>query len=356
MISRTLRYFTDIYYSDNNPLRIKAEHTVVLLILITLSVIIETMILTIGRLNTTIEAVVGFAVALFFAGLLFVIRAGKLELAINIFIPAGAAKLVQFLVPTFTNQFYLQIFLVLILAIAIYAKRYQYYFALFMTTAFSLGRIFLVDAPQMGSAELLAHYKYQIYQASAGVIIFTIAVIFYEQVIQREIQSTFQLKVLAETDILTGLYNREKFNQTLANLKANNTTYCLALFDIDFFKRINDQYGHQAGDDVLRDFAACLKEYYDHEMVFRWGGEEFALIAAESGETEAVADQLELFRQSVADHDFGIGESVTVSIGYVCSKAFDTSDAVMVYADQALYNAKHKGRNRIELMTAQEDW
>lgn len=162
----------------------------------------------------------------------------------------------------------------------------------------------------------------------------------------------------SERDTLTGLYNRKKLEQKLGELLAGrmsgnnrmrdgNTADYLAVFDIDHFKRINDNYGHLMGDEVLLVFAGLVRNALrDVDWVFRYGGEEFvALIKGVSPEIINVV--LERVRVRVQDHAFPQVGEVTVSIGYTAIADQKLPPYVFEEADKALYYAKEQGRNRV---------
>jgi two-component system cell cycle response regulator len=161
---------------------------------------------------------------------------------------------------------------------------------------------------------------------------------------------------LAITDPLTGLHNRRYLDSHLRTLversaKAGKPVAVLA-FDLDFFKGINDTYGHDAGDDVLRDFSHRLKKSVRGiDLVVRHGGEEFVVIMPETDSAHAtmVADRLRLEVESeVFITKSGDSIPVTVSVGVSEFQGdSDTAEALMRRADQALYTAKREGRNRV---------
>jgi two-component system cell cycle response regulator len=160
----------------------------------------------------------------------------------------------------------------------------------------------------------------------------------------------------AITDPLTGLYNRRYLEVHLKSLVARAVAdakpICVLLFDIDHFKGINDTYGHDAGDDVLRDFSERLRRgVRGIDLVARYGGEEFVLIMPETDASFA-ATVAERLRSDVEKVLFttrsGASFPVTVSIGLAEWRgAADTSEALIKRADQALYAAKRAGRNRV---------
>lgn len=167
-----------------------------------------------------------------------------------------------------------------------------------------------------------------------------------------------ELEKLATRDGLTGLLNHRTFQASFRRelLKARRTGSRVAviLTDIDFFKKVNDQHGHPAGDSVLRHVATVVAAQLRDEMdiVARYGGEEFACVLV--GSTEAGAEETaERIRAAVETSSCDIGEpapkSVTLSLGVaIFPDDASTAEELIEKADQALYRAKHGGRNRFE--------
>ncbi len=162
-----------------------------------------------------------------------------------------------------------------------------------------------------------------------------------------------------ERDTLTGLLNRKTFeykiNKVLAQMHKTNTRkddkpnqlYFLAIFDIDHFKRVNDEFGHLIGDEVLILFAQLMTQTFRNtDPLFRFGGEEFVGVFECSSHAD-IPNILNRFKEKVGNFDFPQVGKVTVSAGYTQIDAHDISSQLIDRADLALYYAKNNGRNRI---------
>lgn len=147
---------------------------------------------------------------------------------------------------------------------------------------------------------------------------------------------------LSLTDELTGLPNRRHLNVKLREIERGAGTICIA--DIDHFKKINDTYGHEAGDKVLRNTGLRLSNFVnDRVFISRSGGEEFAIVIFDNINAE---DLIQKIKTSVSDVCNG-SISVTLSIGVATKQKKDSSSSIITAADNALYQAKRAGRDRI---------
>jgi len=166
-------------------------------------------------------------------------------------------------------------------------------------------------------------------------------------------QAHDKLERIAVTDRLTGLYNRTKldaaFASELARVERYGESVAIILADIDHFKSVNDTYGHQVGDSVLGEFAAILhKLTRETDTAGRWGGEEFLIICAHV-DLQGARALAERIRAAVAEHAFAVVGQRTCSFGVAGYRPGDTADTMVKRADEALYEAKQQGRNRVEL-------
>jgi diguanylate cyclase (GGDEF)-like protein len=166
-----------------------------------------------------------------------------------------------------------------------------------------------------------------------------------------------RVETLAVTDSLTGLFNRRRF-ETILSLEFKKASRYLAplscmMIDIDHFKTINDEYGHRTGDVILKESAQIiLKSIREVDAAARWGGEEFSVLIPNTSKENAQTPAQRILR-SVANNAFPeIGDRrITVSIGIadILDPLIDTEDKLVNAADLAMYEAKRKGRNRIEV-------
>jgi len=160
---------------------------------------------------------------------------------------------------------------------------------------------------------------------------------------------------LASKDHLTGLYNRskldEKLEYQLKNVKRTNRVFGLILVDIDFFKFVNDEHGHQVGDEVLCEFASLLtRTLREIDFIGRWGGEEF-LIIVEDATQDSLQSFAEKLRESVALNIFPVIIHKTASFGITLYQEQDTPSSLIARVDAALYEAKHQERNRVYFLS-----
>ena len=177
---------------------------------------------------------------------------------------------------------------------------------------------------------------------------------------EQEVELRQSLYHRANFDLLTGCYNRHYFEeiakQELSISKQEHTPLKLVMIDIDHFKKINDTYGHLAGDCILREVAGLIQNSIrTYDLLCRYGGEEFMLLlrgAVSLGDTEKLCERI---RTHIQDRNFecrGITINLTISIG-VCFQDVTselTLEDIIAKADKALYDSKSSGRNRSTLM------
>ncbi|USD66469.1 GGDEF domain-containing protein [Vibrio sp. SCSIO 43136] len=161
-------------------------------------------------------------------------------------------------------------------------------------------------------------------------------------------QSLDNLVQCASIDPLTMVYNRRYLMRHVEKLEHDCCAFSLILIDIDWFKRINDQYGHDVGDEVLQEFSQILKTHCRAtDTLCRWGGEEF-LVVLKGVDVASAVDQADRLRLEVEKHKFVDNISVSASFGVAASLSNPGFLDAVRRADTALYQAKHLGRNRVE--------
>ncbi len=162
-----------------------------------------------------------------------------------------------------------------------------------------------------------------------------------------------EMQILATTDTLTHVFNRIKYDELMKReierVRRYNHPLSIIMFDIDHFKKVNDTYGHMVGDSVLCALAQIVKENLrETDSLIRWGGEEFVIIAPETDLQEA-GKLARRIRKAAESYQFDQVGRVTISLGVTRFLKDDTEDAFIKRVDDAMYTAKKKGRNRVEV-------
>jgi diguanylate cyclase (GGDEF)-like protein len=163
------------------------------------------------------------------------------------------------------------------------------------------------------------------------------------------------LEIVASKDTLTNIGNRNRYNESmeiyLKLFKNQKKNISYIIFDIDYFKKINDNYGHDFGDEVLRKIAKIILTNIKKDDTFcRIGGEEFVLITDTLATKEDLVKFSNKLRTSVEDFDFDLGYKVTISLGATFFKENDTKDTIFKRTDEALYISKNSGRNIVTIV------
>ena len=164
------------------------------------------------------------------------------------------------------------------------------------------------------------------------------------------------LNAAANLDYLTGVANRRAIThvlqQELARAQEVDVRLSVILLDVDYFKQINDTFGHDVGDQLLIEMTGTLRQHLrTTDTLGRWGGEEFIIVAntTDSDEAAALAERL---RGIVAAHSYLQGEQITISLGVATSTSYDIPESLVKRADSALYQAKQGGRNCVRVAPA----
>ena len=165
------------------------------------------------------------------------------------------------------------------------------------------------------------------------------------------------LKDYANRDTLTSIYNRGKIDEVINShiynskqTKRTSDIFSIIFFDIDNFKLINDNFGHNSGDDILKEIATLVSNNIRQSDIFgRWGGEEFIIILPKTTSEKAfiLADNL---KELICNHNFSIDSTVTVSFGVTQYLKNDTKDSIVQRADEAMYFVKKRGKNSVKIL------
>ncbi|WP_052353823.1 GGDEF domain-containing protein [Neobacillus jeddahensis] len=180
-----------------------------------------------------------------------------------------------------------------------------------------------------------------------------IIVFFYAQQMFKAFAKAEMFKKYAYIDALTGIANRhlidEWLEKKLLKSKEMKVDFSVIFFDIDYFKKVNDVYGHKTGDSILIELAELIKAILPACDLFgRWGGEEFIVITDDTGEN--ASKLAELIRARIEEHDFKVVGSLTASFGVADSRFEDTIDSLLSRVDEGLYESKKRGRNQVTVV------
>jgi diguanylate cyclase (GGDEF)-like protein len=226
-----------------------------------------------------------------------------------------------------------------------YPALFMFFFVLPRSAAMALGLLLLVCITAASTLSLGGPMAARVFMSLGFVLIMINVVLNVVDELQRALMAQ------ASTDPLTGAYNRRHLQEHLAQRAAAASRGAggdaLLAIDIDHFKRINDKHGHATGDEVLcRLVAAIGARKRGGDLLFRTGGEEFVLLLPRTG-LQAAQGVAEDLRQRLAQAELLPGEAITVSIGVSALAPGQSVDAWMRVADEALYEAKRQGRNRV---------
>jgi len=161
-----------------------------------------------------------------------------------------------------------------------------------------------------------------------------------------------EVEYLSVTDSLTGISNRRMFermlNKEISRAKRYGHALSIAIIDIDYFKKVNDKFGHKVGDIILKKLSLFIKnKLRGNDCFSRWGGEEFAIILPETNFEQSI-EVCQKLRQCVNQIEFEDDLFISCSFGTTEYKLDESVDAIFLRADKALYRAKELGRNRVE--------
>ncbi len=176
-----------------------------------------------------------------------------------------------------------------------------------------------------------------------------------------DISDKKMIEEMAITDVMTGLYNRrfyiQTINEEMNRVKRHHSSLVLIMLDVDYFKLYNDNYGHQAGDNVLTQVANVLKFYTSRsgEYAFRLGGEEFGMLLSDMNKegyialAERIRRAIEMLEIQHIKNDASPFVTVSIGVAFYYPDSMITCDELYKEADNQLYYAKENGRNRVAI-------
>ena len=195
----------------------------------------------------------------------------------------------------------------------------------------------------------LGYHKPFIVFSNLLVALITMVYVSYLYITEQE-QNRAILEYNINHDQLTGLYNRRFFYSAIETIKRSTKEFSLAMVDLDNFKKINDTYGHEIGDAVLKDLSDILMSSMgENDIAVRWGGEEFILFMPGT-DIDSAEKKLEKMQSSIREHQVNFaGKSIsfTATIGLAAGDDLQEYEQVINTADQMLYYGKNNGKNRI---------
>lgn len=244
----------------------------------------------------------------------------------------------------------------------LFMERKFIYIVIFPSTLFLLYLIYLSATNQIGYAPVFSEklntsniYKNTFWIGSMAFLylpIFIVCTALFEILLTQWRNREQEIKIISEKDGLTNVYNRRSISEKLSLLDLHELSYSIVLLDLDHFKTINDSYGHDIGDRVLRRVASILAQNIRHkDMVGRFGGEEFILILNED-DLSVVKEVAERCRHQIEKTEVQVHNdlsiSITASLGIaVGNQQKNNHENIVRLADQALYLAKSSGRNQV---------
>ncbi|MBP5607084.1 MAG: GGDEF domain-containing protein [Lachnospiraceae bacterium] len=180
-----------------------------------------------------------------------------------------------------------------------------------------------------------------------SLIVFTFLIVYTRILIKTTIRSEEGMKRMSYIDNLTGLYNRHYMMEQLSDIGSINESAAVIMIDIDDFKKINDVYGHNAGDYVLKTLADIMRSSCGDKIISRWGGEEFLLLDKNTGQ---IREHMEDLRKQVESYDFVFEDKkieVTITAGLAERSDHISVDKWIQRADENLYYGKNNGKNTV---------
>ncbi len=283
---------------------------------------------------------------LFFVFLLvsyLLVKRGRLEVAVNVLVLAILFTLTYCLLAGHYSSLFWFPLVPLLAGIFFDFKRLLFYAYIPVITNTAI--FFLKFSQFLRAGRLTPNSPIVLgFEALAAYLTFGVAITVYRIFIDAYREG---LKRLLEIDSLTTVLTRRSLFSRLEEIEKRCIPYAVLMLDIDFFKSVNDTFGHQVGDKVLREVSILIKSNLRRgDIVGRYGGEEFLIVlpGADRLNATAVAEKI---RRLIEEHDFSIPRKVTVSLGVADSTEAEGMEDVIKLADERLYVAKRLGRNRV---------
>lgn len=223
----------------------------------------------------------------------------------------------------------------------------------FYGTVLVIGLPYMLVQMQMGGIEAL-NTLVQFYLSNGAIVALLYTFAHVRDQYTRAQTRAEALELLATRDFLTGLPNRRLLHETLVKeigkVKRHQRSFSIILFDLDHFKSVNDTFGHETGDNVLKEVAGLMaQQLRAGDMLARWGGEEFLILCPETEGAQAI-EIAERLKQTLENYLIEHVGTITASFGVTSHIESDTPDSLLKRADEALYRAKAKGRNRVDVV------
>lgn len=345
-MNRLKAFFLESYINQNLYTRKKASYTVEFLALVTVYTFVVYFLNQYSQGFKWIYFYEMLAWCCMLTVIFALVKMNKLEIGINVFLFIGIMKGIQVSNTILSLHNFIQMALVSLIIGAIHVKKYQLYIGLVMSYA-----VVVVSSIMNYNEAIYNTYQVTLtYRTSIvlGFLMYLITIRYLSGIVDKEINKSTRFDHAINTDNLTGLDNRNAFNKMISEL-VEEQQYILMILDLDYFKTVNDSYGHQVGDEILLQFGQVLKNNLrstDH--LYRIGGEEFCVILEQVTRNSGI-QIAESLRKAVETTSFGVERPITVSIGvqsftYTLHESFDQW---FKEADRALYKAKENGRNQV---------
>ncbi len=250
------------------------------------------------------------------------------------------------------SVYWVMAFVMILLYIVLNARNGLVYSLALAVITLSLGLLRLGGEVASGQYrdEFLAFVRSEVRLFAMGGLLYALAIV-KDQLADAHRQ-VLQMHTLARTDPLTGLPNRLALSEHLEREAHRADGLYVVLLDLDHFKQINDRYGHTVGDEVLKEVGRRLRSSLRKgDLLGRWGGEEFMIVMRGESQHDVLA-AVERLREDIAFWPFDQVGAVSASFGVAEGHIGDSIHGLLDRADRALYQAKHLGRNRVELSPA----